>query len=109
MAKLSFTNTVFEYIEGCKTCTRRVWTPKAMEMWQRHWDKGNLIHDAYAQGEFIGKFKLTCRPYWEKLVDMPEADVVAEGGFCKTVNEFIKMWGKTRNDTVAVLRFEKVS
>jgi hypothetical protein len=62
----------------------------------------------FAGGRFIGKFKLTCRPYWEKLADMPEEDVEAEGGFCTTVDEFIMMIGKSPDDTMAVLRFEKM-
>ena len=63
MAILSFSITTNEFLSGNKTVTRRDWSEKQFSMWQRLWDNGKRIHDAWdniprAGGKFIGKFKL---------------------------------------------------
>lgn len=82
MAILSFKLTKEEFLTGKKTVTRRDWKRPYMEKWQRWYDEGRRVHDAYDQipiagGEKFGEFRLTCRPYWEKLEDMPEEDLEA--------------------------------
>ena len=114
MAILSFSLTKREFLSGNKTVTRRVWSDSYHEMWERMWETDRLIHDAYsniprAGGKKIGKIKLIDRPYKEKLSEMPIEDLVAEGGMCNTLEEFFDFIGKGPNDTVSVIRFEKVA
>jgi hypothetical protein len=107
---LSFNWTTAAYQAGDKTCTRRQWSQRHMEMWQRAWDQDKHIHDAWdksprCKGKKIGQFRLTCRPYWERLADMPEQDLSAEGGLWSGVDEFIELFGGNPDRDVAVVRF----
>jgi hypothetical protein len=113
MAILSFAWTKDEFLSGKKTVSRRCWKERQLKMWQRLWDSGRLVHEAwdkapFAGGKRIGKFKLTARPYQERLGDMPESDLIAEGGMCRTLEEFYKLLGKTPEEIVSVIRFEKL-
>jgi hypothetical protein len=113
MAILSFAWTTGEFLSGKKTCTRRFWAPAQFARWCKFWDNGKLVHDAwdkvpFAGGKPVGKFELTCRPYLERLGDMPESDLAAEGGMCSTVDDFIRFVGKTADDVPAVVRFRKI-
>jgi hypothetical protein len=108
---LSFSKTLDEYLSGTKTVTRRSWKASHMKTWQKQFDKGNYIHQAWSALPFIEgayelhSFKLTCRPYWEQLADMPASDLIAEGGMCQTLDEFYELIGMTPDETVAVVRF----
>lgn len=113
MAFISFFLTTKEFLSGRKTVTRRRWKPRHLAMWQRLWDTGRLEHDAwdklpYAGGKKVGRFRLTCRPYLERLIDMPESDLVAEGGMAETLAEFRQLVGGTLQERLAVIRFEKL-
>lgn len=114
MAILSFAMTTEELLSGRKTVTRRDWETSYMENWQQWYDEGRLVHDAYDQipiagGEKIGEIRLTERPYWEALRDMPESDLEAEGGMCETLEEFYDLIGLPPSAEVAVIRFELLS
>jgi len=109
---LSFAWTTPAFLAGHKTCTRRRWAPRHMAAWQRAWDRGRLEHDAwdkvpFAGGQWIGRFRLTCRPYWQRLADMPEEDLEAEGGLWDSLEEFMALFGDPE-ERVAVVRFERV-
>ena len=113
LAIISFALTTAEFLAGEKWVTRRDWHPNHYRRWCQWWDKGLINHQAYdkvphAGGKQIGRFKLTCRPYREKLKDMPESDLQAEGGMCKTKEEYYKLIGKKPNDVVTVIRFKKL-
>lgn len=113
MAILSFNLTTHEFVSGIKSVTRRVWSDKHYSMWKKFWDNGHHIHDAWdniprAGGKFLGKFRLTEKPYREKLKDMPIEDLIAEGNMCSSLDEFFELIGKSRDDYVTVLRFEKL-
>jgi hypothetical protein len=113
MAIISFALTKDEFLSGQKTVTRRNWKPSHMENWQRWFDEGRLVHDAYdkipiAGGEKIGQFRLVERPYWEPLAEMPESDLEAEGGMCDTLKEFYELIDLPPEHEVAVVRFERV-
>ena len=113
MAIISFALTTQEFLSGRKTVTRRAWDCKHFERWCRWWDEGKLVHQAwdkvpYAGGKRIGTFELTCRPYREMLANMPLSDLEAEGGMCKTREEFCKLIGMFPDDVVTVIRFKKV-
>lgn len=113
MAIVSFSMTTEQYRTGQKTVTRRFWKRSYAERWQRWWDEGHRIHQAYdKQARFggvpIGGFRLTCRPYFERLSNMPVADLVAEGGMCETLEEFIQFVGKSPDDEALVIRFERL-
>ena len=108
-----FAKTAPEFLAGTKTVTRRVWKEKYFQQWLSAWDTERLVHDAWDKsprlgGKKIGQFQLTDRPYLEKLADMPMRDLEAEGGICKTVDEFISFIGKTPENIVAVIRFKKI-
>ena len=114
MAFISFSLTTDEFLSGRKTVTRRRWKPRHLAMWQRLWDMGRLEHDAwdkvpYCGGKKIGRFRLTCRPYLERLADMPESDLAAEGGMVETLAEFYWLIGSGPEEQVAVVRFENIS
>jgi hypothetical protein len=98
MAIISFSMTVDELLAGEKTVTRRDWKSSYMWSWQQWYEEGRLVHDAYDQipiagGEKIGEIRLTDRPYWERLDEMPESDLAAEGGMVETLEEFTSSSG----------------
>lgn len=113
MAFISFSLTTKEFLNGHKAVTRRRWKPRHLAMWQRFWDTGRLEHDAWdklphAGGKKIGRFRLTCRPYLERLIDMPESDLAAEGGMVETLAEFYRLIGSDPEEQIAVIRFERI-
>ena len=113
MAFISFALTTNEFMSGTKTVTRRKWKLSHYKNWQRYWDEGKKIHDAwdkvpFAGGKKIGQFELTCRPYHEYLSDMPESDLAAEGGMVDTLDEFYELIKAHPNEQVVVIRFRKV-
>jgi hypothetical protein len=113
MAILSFSMTKDEFLKGSKTVTRRSWSDKHFEMWVNFWETERYIHDAWdniprAGGKKIGEIQLTEKPYREKLKDMPVSDLIAEGGMCTSIEEFIELIGKTPDDYVTVVRFTKI-
>lgn len=111
MAIISYAKTLDEYMRGLKTCTRRNWEKSHMARWQRWWDEDKLIHDAWSQlphvpgAHKIGVFRLLCRPYWERLGDMPVSDLIAEGGMCATLDEFYRLIDLPLDKRIAVVRF----
>jgi hypothetical protein len=113
MAILSFALTTEELLDGTKTVTRRDWKDSHMANWQRWFDEGRRVHSAYDQlpiagGEKIAEIRLTERPYWERLKDMPESDLEAEGGMVDRRAEFYELIGLPPSAEVAVVRFEVV-
>jgi len=113
MAIITFTLTAREFIAGQKSVTRRAWKKRHWQRWQGWWDAGRLEHEAWDRlpisgGKRIGRFRLTCRPYREKLAEMPESDLAAEGGMCASLAEFCHLIGKTPADEVTVIRFVKL-
>lgn len=113
MAILSFSLTKECFLSGNKTVTRRDWADSYHEMWERMWETDRLIHDAYDNtprvgGTKIGEIKLIQKPYKEKLANMPEEDLIAEGGMCATREEFFGFIDKDPDDIVSVIRFVKV-
>lgn len=114
MASISFALTKSEFLSGRKTVTRRDWPEKYRRQWQQWYEKGRVDHTAwdkvpFAGGKRIGTFRLTCAPYLERLADMPLADLEAEGGMCKSREEFSALIGKKLSDVVTVIRFVKTS
>ena len=110
MAIISFGLTTKEFLSGKKTVTRRDWKPRQTEMWQKFWDDGNLIHDAYDKsprngGKKIGEIQLTKCPWREQLKYMRIIDLIEEGDMCNTVEEFCKFIGKKPDDYVTVISF----
>ena len=100
-------------LAGKKHCTRREWDERYFQQWVRAYRAGNIIHDAYdktprAGGKRVATFQLTCEPYKERLGDMPERDVIEEGGLWRDKWEFIELFGGDPNMVVSVIRFELV-
>jgi len=106
---ISFAWTTEALLAGRKTCTRRRWSEKHFQQWVCAWRAGRLIHDAWdksprASGCKVGKIRLTCEPYRERLADMPESDLAAEGGYWASKEEFISLFGDSQ-EIVTVVRF----
>jgi hypothetical protein len=111
MAFISFALTENEFLSGIKTVTRRDWKDSHFQKWVKWWHEGKRIHQAwnkvpFAGGHQIGWFELICEPYRERLADMPESDLAAEGGMCATKDEYFQLIGKTEADIVTVIRFK---
>lgn len=99
--------------DGPKDTTRRIWKPRTLEAWQRSFDTDPLrCHVAVDKclaygGQRIGTIRLTDRPCLERLGDMPESDLIREGGMAETVAEFIELYFRGNPDqVVAVVRFQ---
>lgn len=96
---------------GRKDTTRRLWKPRTLKSWQKAWDEDRLTHTAVNKclaygGERIGTITLLERPFLEKLGEMPEADLLREGGMCSSVEEFInRYFNGDADQSVAVVRF----
>ena len=108
---LSFAWTLEPLLAGNKSCTRRAWNDSYFMSWVRAYDKGQFIHQAWsmsprAGGECVGRIRLTHRPYWERLGEMPESDLEAEGGLWDSLDDFFALFDCKPTDYVAVIRFE---
>jgi hypothetical protein len=108
---ISFGLTVNELLSGTKTVTRRFWSQRQIDTILRLYGRGRREHQAWDKnprcgGERIGTIRLTCGPYQERLGDMPESDLAAEGGMCATLEEFRALVGKSADDVATVIRFE---
>ena len=112
MAIISFSKTIEPYRRRIKTVTRRDWKDSYLERWQRWFDEGRVMHDAWTQlprvagARKMGNLRLTERPYRERLADMPEEELEAEGGMCDTLGEFFQLIDVPTEREVAVIRFE---
>lgn len=109
---VSFAWTTEALLAGRKTCTRRMWNDEYFDRWVAAWRRGRHIHDTYDKsprfgGKKIGEIRLTREPYRERLADMPESDVVEEGGLWKDKAEFIELFGSP-DLTPVVIRFELI-
>jgi len=110
---ISFAWTTEALVEGRKTCTRRQWSERYFQQWVKAWREGRVVHDAWdrlprAHGKKVGQIRLTCEPYRQKLLDMPVEDLEAEGGYWKSKDEFVELFGDPE-EAVVVVRFELVS
>lgn len=96
---------------GPKDTTRRRWKPRTLKSWQKAWDEDRLTHVAVNKclaygGDRIGTITLLERPFLERLGDMPDTDLIREGGMCNSVEEFINRYFDSNPDQfVAVVRF----
>lgn len=110
---ISFALTEREFMSGLKTETRRDWSDRQLSLWQKQWDEGKFIHDGWnkvplAGGKFISKFRLTKRPYRQKLSEMNKENLKAEGGMCSTLEEFCKLVEQSPEKEMSVIHFEKI-
>jgi hypothetical protein len=83
---LSFARTSEAFMAGVKTVSRRDWSERYAMQWVKAWEEGRTRHQAWNKvprcngAHQIGFFDLKACVYQERLVDMPEEDVKAEGG-----------------------------
>lgn len=120
---LSNARTTNVLLAGKKTCTRRVWSDaskaglplpaRTATAWISAYQGDRLLHSAWDKCSFvkgakkIADIRLTQLPYQERLEDMPQPDLNAEGGLWASKEEFINLFGSP--DTVVwVVRFELV-
>lgn len=113
MAFVSFALTTQEFNDGRKIVTRRFWKDIHLDRWQRWYDQGQRLHDAwdkvpFAGGKKIGQFVLTARPYRQPLSHMTADDLIAEGGMCATLAEFCDLIGHPPDAEPVVVQFLKV-
>ncbi|MGL5064720.1 MAG: hypothetical protein ACRC62_32455 [Microcoleus sp.] len=96
-----------------KTVTRRAWKDSHASKFANAFDRQKLIQafdkDRRYGGKQIGWCRLLSAPYKERLSAMPDEDLIAEGGMCSTVEEFVKRYFKGDSSLeVWVIRFEFV-
>ncbi len=109
---LSFAWTSLVLLSGQKTCTRRSWSNRTAQSWLKAYNNGRLVHQARDKCAFchlakkIALLRLTQPIYQERLCDMPESDLEAEGGLWASKQEFIDLFGGNPNRVVWVVRFE---
>ena len=110
---LSFAWTTDALLAGNKTCTRRVWSERTARAWVNAYKSDRLIHTAWDKcscvkgAKQIADIRLTQLPYQERLGDMPQSDLDAEGGLWASRDEFINLFGSP-GIVVWVVRFELV-
>ncbi len=108
---LSFAWTTDVLLAGKKTCTRRVWSERTARAWVNAYQGERLLHSAWNKmplfkgAKKIADIRLTQLPYQERLGDMPQSDLSAEGGLWTSKEEFIKLFGSP-DIVVWVVRFE---
>lgn len=107
---ISFAWTTPVLLTGKKTVTRRRWSGRYHNLWVDHYARGFYVHDAYDKsprfgGKRVGRILLTEMPKWERLCDMPESDLDAEGGLWASKKEFIELFGGDASQIVSVIRF----
>ena len=111
---LSFAWTSLVLLSGQKTCTRRSFCNCTAQTWLKAYNNGRLVHQAWDKCAFchlakkIADIRLTQLIYQERLCDMPESDLEAEGGLWASKQEFIDLFGGDSNRVVWVVRFELV-
>jgi hypothetical protein len=106
---ISFQKTAWELVHGLKTCTRRRWKPRTAAQFRArtvHVGWSHLTRVAGARRLVV--IRATQDAYLERLGDMPEADLIAEGGMCATVGEFITLIEGHPDEQLYVARFELV-
>lgn len=102
-----------------KTQTRRQWKDSHAAKFLRAYDRAaaagqqlrvSAIDKGYhAGGKQIGWCIIPQRPYKQRVGDMPESDLLAEGGMVATVADFIAQYFKGKADLeVWVINFEFV-
>lgn len=107
---ISFAWTTSVLLTGNKTVTRRKWTRRYHDRWEDAFFTGRRLHDAYDKsprygGKSIGRILLTEVPRRQRLSDMPESDLDAEGGLWASKEEFIELFGGDASQIVSVIRF----
>lgn len=108
---LSFAWTTDALLLGKKTCTRRAWSDRTANSWVNAYKGDRLIHSAWNKmplcrgAKKIADILLTQLPYQERLRDMPQSDLSAEGGLWSSKEEFINLFGNPEL-VVWVVRFE---
>lgn len=76
--------------------------------------RDHLIHSAWNKmplcrgAKKIADIRLTQLPYQERLTDMPQSDLEAEGGLWSSLDEYINLFGSP-DLVVWVVRFELAS
>lgn len=106
---ISFALTEKELLAGLKTVTRRRWKPVTAAKF-----KAGTIHQAWSRVPFVpgarrlGTIRATADAYQERLGNITHADLRAEGGMCRTVDEFLALFDGDPNELIWVARFEVV-
>lgn len=104
---ISFSLTEKELLAGLKTVTRRRWKTVTAAKF-----KANTIHQAYSNlpyvpgARLLGYVKATADAHQERLGEISAADLLAEGGMCQTVEEFLKLFNGQPDEMIWVARFE---
>ena len=97
-----------------KTVTRRTWKDAHAQKFINAFSQNRLVKafdkDPRYGGKQIGWCRLLCAPYKERLCDMPSEDLLAEGGMCDTIGEFVQQYfdGNPRLE-MWVIRFEFIT
>lgn len=108
---ISFGYTTPQLFEG-KSVTRRCWKDSYAQQFIKRWQRGITTYIALDKdrrwgGKQIGWITLTCCPYKQRLSDMPQSDLAAEGFPELNAQEFIQRFFKGNDQQrVWVIRFK---
>ena len=112
---ISFSRTSEAFLAGVKTVSRRDWSERYAMQWVKAWEEGRTRHQAWNKvprckgAHQIGYFDLTACVYQERLADMSEEDVHAEGGLWLSKENFIVQNGWEESKVLWVVRFQKAT
>ncbi|MGB7275929.1 MAG: hypothetical protein WBC69_21755 [Geitlerinemataceae cyanobacterium] len=108
---ISFGKTLDALLGGGKSVTRRKWedfyAQQFINRFKRGWKVQAFDKDRRYGGQLVGWLKLTQKPYRERLGDMPDSDVAAEGFPELSKTEFLdRFFQGDASKVVWVIRFE---
>lgn len=104
---ISFALTEKEFLAGLKTVTRRRWKPITASRFKqgtKHQAWSNLPYVTGARK--LGTIRATADAYQEPLGAITATDLLAEGGMCGTVEEFLTLFQGKPDELIWVARFE---
>lgn len=99
-------------IAGIKTCTRRMWAEVQAERWCNAYCNGARTHQAWSNSSYVksayqmGFIHLTCEPYQEPLIMIPNEDLYHEGNFWHSKEEFFSLFECDLYTLIWVVRFK---
>lgn len=108
---ISFGKTLEQLVNNNKSVTRRLWSDRYAALFIKCYEQGKKVQaldkDRRYGGKQIGWLTLTCKPYQERLIDMPPEDLACEGFADYSLQEFIdEFFNGIAETTVWVVRFE---
>lgn len=93
MLIISFAHTTKALLAGKKTVTRRFWDDRHAAKFRKGMAVQAWDRSPRAGGKCVAVIELTENPYRERLRNMPDGDLEAEGGLWESKEEFVGLMG----------------